>query len=314
LSRKYARQIAGEFLPYVFRKEPAESPGLHADLLDLLQSDAMAATLSGLVRERELLWRLLKARAKAAQTLGAHLLQRYLDAGQLSVRQWAWLGDHALLAVRDWAQRAYSDHSDKIKAQAADALRLLDSNWDDSRAFAFQFFRERFTREDWTPQLLVGICDSVRDDVQAFGRELITRFFEQEDGIEYLLKLSQHPAAGVQLFATNFLERFAAGNPERLQALQLYFMTVLSQVNRSRVAKQRILAFLHQQALHSEAAAAIAVPVFSSHSLSASIEYRAACIQALRDIRQRYPGHAFELPITIRSVAVRGKTGVQHGV
>ena len=306
---EYGQQLLMDLLPYVFRKEPVE--GFHAELLALLQSQALANSVAAL--DRATVWRLLKARAKAAQTLGGHILQQHIRADELSVRQWAWLGDHPHLAVREWSRQAYSQHVEQIKQAAGDALRILDSEWDDTRAFAIDYFSTRFTAADWTPELLISICDSVRDDVQAFGRELISRFFEEASGADYLLKLSQHPSTSVQLFASNFLQGYAAGRPERLADLTPYFLTVLAQVNRSRTAKTRILRFLHQEALQDRAAALIAAPIFNRQSATAAITDKAACLEALRDIQQRYPD--LELALTVKPVRqhARSRSG-QPGV
>ena len=300
----YGQRLIMDMLPYVFRKEPVE--GFHTDLLNLLQSEGLAVSLAGL--DRGTVWRLLKARAKAAQNLGGHILQQHIQPDELSVRQWAWLGDHPVLVVRQWSQQAYKDHSDRIKQNASDALRILDSNWDDSREFAIDYFSTHFAAADWNPELLVSICDSVRDDVQAFGRELISRFFADEYGEEYLLKLSQHPATNVQLFASNFLERFACDQPERLAALTPYFITVLSQVNRGRVAKSRILTFLHTEALKDKAAAKVAANIFNRQSVTSAITDKAACLQALRDIHAMYPD--IELPLKVKPVREVARHGV----
>lgn len=305
---EYGQQLLLDLLPYVFRKEPVE--GFHADILALLQSQALAGSVVAL--DRATVWRLLKARARAAQALGGHILQQHIQADELSVRQWAWLADHPHLAVREWARQAYRQHPEMIKQAAGEALRILDSEWDDTRAFAIDYFSTQFSAADWTPELLISICDSVRDDVQAFGRDLISRFFDEARGAEYLLKLSQHPSTSVQLFASNFLQAYAAGQPERLAALTPYFLTVLAQVNRSRTAKTRILRFLHQEALQDRAAALVAAPIFNRQSATAAMTDKATCLEALRDIQQHYPD--LELALTVKPVRqyVRSRSG-QHG-
>jgi len=71
-----------------------------------------------------------------------------------------------------------------------------------------------FGEHEFSPDVLVAVCDSVRPDVKAFGREMVTRFFQESHGHEYLLRLSEHPSANLQLFSINYLERFAAGSLE----------------------------------------------------------------------------------------------------
>jgi hypothetical protein len=294
----YGRRLVDELLPYVFHKEPVA--GFHRDLLDLLQT-ALAAALTTL--DKGVIWRLLQAQSNAAQSLGTHLLPQ-MKPTDLTVRQWASLGGHPLLTVRQWVWSTYEAHAERIQAEPVDSLRLLDVDWEDSRQFGFAFFSQHFTDRDWTPELLVGICDSVRDDVQRFGRELITRFFEKRDGPAYLLKLSQHPSQNLQLFVTHYLERFATGQPERLEALVPYFVTVLSQVNRARTAKTRILAFLREEALKERQVALTVVRLLGRQSATIAITDKAACLETLRDIHQRFPD--IPLPLQQKPVPLKG--------
>jgi hypothetical protein len=141
----------------------------------------------------------------------------------------------------------------------------------------------------------VSICDSVRDDVERFGRELITTFFDSAHGIDYLLKLSQHPSTGAQLFASKFLADSVHGDLARIEQLTPYFLTVLSQVNCGRVAKARIFDLFDQLALESAEAAALVAPIIGRISATIAIGDRGRCIQILNDINRRYPQIATHL-------------------
>jgi hypothetical protein len=46
---------------------------------------------------------------------------------------------------------------------------------------------------------------------------------------------------------TSYLEEYATDNPEKLKELNFYFRSVLSRVNRSRTAKNRIFNFLENE-------------------------------------------------------------------
>ena len=192
--------------------------------------------------------------------------------------------------------------STRIKEEKVDALRLVDASWQDARDFAFEFFENSFAEDDWNPELLVSICDSVRGDVADFGRRLITRFFQKEDGPEYLLKLSQHPTAEMQSFASNYLERFASDDLETLRELESYFITVLSQVNRARVAKARTLKFLSGEAEKSESAATFVASILSRQSVTVAIHDKASCIRILHRIQERYPN--VETPLQRRDIPI----------
>jgi hypothetical protein len=135
--------------------------------------------------------------------------------------------------------------------------------------------------------------------VQQFGRELITRYFDPQYGPEYLLKLSEHPSEAQQLFATNYLDRFAAGRPQQLAELLPYFTAILSRVNKGRLAKIRALAFLEKEALASAEAAAIVAPLLARQVVTIAIESKAALIETMVRVREQYPDIA--LPVAVQA-------------
>jgi hypothetical protein len=185
------------------------------------------------------------------------------------------------------------------------AIKILDAKWDDSRAFAFDYFRTRLEPGDWPPDVLIAVADSVRADVQAFGREMITRCFREEHGQEYLRRLSEHPSADVQLFATNYLEQYAAGSLERLRELTPYFLGVLSRVNRGRVAKARVFRFLTDEADKSPEAATLVAELMTRQSLTMAIGDKAASIVAMVKVREHFGD--IDMPIAIKQPPVRTK-------
>lgn len=297
----FARGALQKLMGYLFLAEPEE--GFHDDILQLVQTD-----LNHLAQEldEDTTWRLLQSKSKAAQRFGAHLLNRFTPSN-FSVRQLARLGGHSVLAVRQWVRDGFNADVDRIKQTAQDALFLLESNWDDTRTFGFDFFNQHFDCADWTPELLISICDSVRNDVQNYGRELITKFFEEQHGPQYLLKLAQHPSENVQLFASNFLEQYATGNVPQIKSLRHYFVTVLSQVNKSRATKNRITRFLRKEALASEDVASMVADIFSRQSVTSAIGDKSACIDLLLQIQTRYPGLETPLQfVPIEAKSVRG--------
>ncbi|HNN97465.1 MAG TPA: hypothetical protein PKI03_34590, partial [Pseudomonadota bacterium] len=171
--------------------------------------------------------------------------------------------------------------------------------------------REEFSERDYTPAILVGICDSIKPDVQALGRELISRYFQSENGPEYLLKLSEHPSTDLQLFATNYLETYAGSQIDRLRALRHYFVSVLSRVNQARLAKARVHAFLRAEALKSAEAAAVVVEILTRVSATAAIGERARAIESLLAIAVVHP--TIPLPISVRPPPRRDKTAASGG-
>jgi len=247
--------------------------------------------------DKDTILRLLASGSPHAQELGGNLLAANLPPDALEIEQIIKLASHEILSVRRAAWSMYEHGIARVQADMASAVRILDAKWRDSREWAFGFFRgAAFGRAQFTPDVLVSVTDSVRDDVQAFGRELLQKYFDDSDGPALLHKLSEHPSRAVQLFATNYLERFAAGRPDKLEPLMPYFTSVLSRVNQGRVAKQRVLAFLTASGSRDVASANIVIPLMFRLAATISIEYRAQAIEAMMAIHRARP----EVPLPIR--------------
>jgi hypothetical protein len=273
---------------------------LHAFVADLLRQQ-----LQGFLRalpSGEVL-RLLRSRFAHAQELGGELLRTNVPPETIEIVDLVKLIDHEIRAVRESCWALCEQNVLRLRHAADRAVRLLDTKWEDSRAWAFEFFRQHFDASVLTPALLVSICDSIRPEVQQLGRELVTRYFDPQYGPEYLVRLSEHPTEALQLFATNYLDRFAAGKPEQLTQLLPYFTAILSRVNRGRLAKIRTLAFLEKEALASAAAAAIVAPLLARQVLTISIENKAALIETMVRVQAKYP--EIPLPVAVQPTPPR---------
>jgi predicted DNA-binding WGR domain protein len=303
-NRDFVRRLIGSLLNALVKPESHE--GVHKDLLAVLNDELGESGWMAEV-ERETVWKLIGAKSQIAQELGGLLLQKHVDwVSEIDTAELVKLNNHEVKAIREavWAMSSLLlNRLKQSREEMGMAVRLLDSTWDDARKFWFAAFQSSFSGEDYTPGILVSICDSVRADVRKFGRDLITRFFKDEAGQEYLLKLSEHPSADLQLFATNYLEAYASDNPERLKELTPYFLSVLSGVNRGRVAKERIIRFLTAEAQKSEAGARVVAEIFSRQSVTIAIGDKAAAIEAMLNIQHAYP--QVPLPIRVKLPEVR---------
>lgn len=289
-SDAFAQKLGTELLPYMQRNETYE--GLHKDLLKTFE-DALQNFLSTIGKDMAL--SLVHGGRMIPQQLGLTILNHYVNHAELSIRQIIRFANHEMLDLRHFAQTIFSRSIERMKAESEDALRILDAKWDDSRAFAFEYFRANFDENDWTPALLISVCDSTRPDVQSFGRELITKYFKEENGEQFLLQLSQHPSQTVQHFTTHYLEQFATSNQANIEKLEPYFVTVLSQVNKAGVAKHRIFNFLKSEAMKNEQVATLVARVMARQSVTLAVADKAACIQIMRDLKVVFPN--MELPL-----------------
>jgi predicted DNA-binding WGR domain protein len=249
------------------------------------------------------IWKLLQSRSPPAQEVGGVLLASNVRPEDLSLAEIVKLASHDILAVREAAWQMCRASLDRLKADMDTASRLVDAKWQDSRQFAFGLLRDAFGRGELTPAILVSLCDSVRPDVQQFGREMITRLFEDQDGPELAIKLSEHPSTSMQMFTAAFLERYAGSDPDRLRELTWYFRSVLSRVNQGRVARERVFAFLEKVAGVSEGCAAVVAEILARQSATAAVGDRARAVAIMTRIHAAYP--AVAMPLRVRPVEVR---------
>ncbi|MDQ8199221.1 hypothetical protein QEH56_13715 [Pelagicoccus enzymogenes] len=291
-SPAFGEALTQSYYPLLLRKE--RRVGMHEDLLNILRGP-LEGFLKTIPIEYSL--RMLESKHRAGQELGWELLSRFVDLDKLSNSQLAKLANCELLTVREAAQRWFAQNVGRVKADLDTMLSIVDSDWDDTRAFAIEFFKENVTEDEWTPELLVSLCDSIREPIQAYGREMITRNFKKEDGPEYLKCLCEHPSADMQIFAVNYIEKHASGNPEMLQTLQPLFTSVLSLINKGRVAKRRIYRFLENESLKSESAAKLALGLLERQSLTSTLRDKTECIQLMAKLSTVYPNLQSELQV-----------------
>ncbi len=282
-NKDFGDTTAAELMPVLLRKEKTE--GIHDSVSKLLCNELSDHLQSA---NKETALNLLYSNYAAAQLVGILMLEKYTSPSQLTLPQVIALGGHENLAVREWSWKFYIEQQPRINYEKEAAVKLLDSKWDDTRAFARDFFRNNFEEKDWNTDLLIMLADSSKPDTEAFARELITKYFQSDSGHEYLQKLSQHPREKMQLFVTNYLERYAADDAEKIKELSFYFRSVLTRVNKGRVAKNRIFIFLENEGRKSEAAARYVSSILSGLSATAAIEDKARCIQVLIQLKALY--------------------------
>ncbi len=216
------------------------------------------------------------------------------------------LSNSELQAVRIAAQKLFNNALPRFQnnpEEMAMSVRFLDCKWDEERQIWFKIFESSFTEEHFSPVILVSICDSTRLDVQKFGRDMILKYFTSESGSDYLMKLSEHPSHNMQLFVTNYLEDYAANNPQRLKELAPYFITVLARINKTRFAKERVFHFLATEAQKNLSAAQTVAEILSRQSVTIAISDKARSIETMLQIHRVYP--EVTLPIQVKPLEVR---------
>jgi predicted DNA-binding WGR domain protein len=301
---QFAENLAHSIYVRLLQEETVE--GLHSRLFEVLREIPDWENFATYETAR------LLAKADSAQANeagGLILLKRAAEwTEEISTAEIVDFTNAEVLAIRQASWQFAENNTEKMRAEVSGIIDALDSKWEDSRQFWFDFFRERLSEKELTPEILIAISDSVKPETQKFGRDLLLKYFKEENGAEYLLKLSEHPSANMQLFATNYLENHAAGSPEKFEKLAPYFVRVLSLVNRSRAAKNRILQFLEREALKAEDSARIAAGILARHSATIAVGDRARMIEMMLKIQRKYPN--LSLPLKIKMTEVREKNAV----
>lgn len=269
----------------LIRKETFE--GAHKLIISFVRTSLKQHWNSGLSTNNIL--KILFSQYRDSQLFGFESLTGYGNIESLTMSQIVALASHDLLMVRQWSWNYYKNNVERIKYEKDKSLTILDSRWDDTREFAFHYFKNQFGEQDWNPETLISITDSIRPDVENFGRELITKYFNDENGLEYLTRLSQHPSMNIQVLVTNYLTKYASGRADVIADLDHYFRSVLTRVNKARVAKNRVFKFLENEALSNIDMASVILPIIDDISAQSTIQDKSTCIYILARIKNSYP-------------------------
>lgn len=294
---QYACFITRHLLYDLTRKEKSEMA--HSRFAGMMRN-SLKPYWSKALRPKDVT-RLVHSQYREGQLLGYDILLQY-PTDTLTIGQLVSFGSHELLLLREFVWNYFKEHTERIREEKEKALGMLDAGWEDTRKFAFDYFINNFDTADWNADTLIAIVDSIRPDVEQFGKELITRHFQPEYAEVYLSKLSEHPSIQVQQFVSVYLSVYAQDNPEMLQQLLYYFRSVLTRVNKGRVAKDRIYAFLRREGLNNITSAAIIVPLLNDISAQQSVQDKATCLAALTALKTKFPDLAMSLTIKQKAI------------
>lgn len=303
-NENFAKNLTDYIFINLLREE--KSNGVHARLMNFLKE------LSGWTKYTnfETAKLLIDSGYAAANEAGGLVLQDRAEdwKDEFSIEEIVAFSNHEILSLRQTSWAIAEKTVEKMREEVSYLIRALDSKWADSREFWRGYFQKNFTAAELTPEILIAISDSVKDETQKFGRDLLLTYFEQENGAEYLIKLSEHPSRSMQFFATNYLENYAADSVENFEKLVPFFVRVLSLVNRSRQAKDRVLKFMESESLKNEKIAEIAAGILARQSATLAIGDKAKMIETMLKIRRTFP--EIQMPIKINQTEVRAVNAV----
>jgi hypothetical protein len=127
------------------------------------------------------------------------------------------------------------------------------------------------------------------------------------------MKLAEHPSTNMQLLVTTLLDSQVVapeGSAEvsvvdKLRAIAPFLTTILSQVNRGHVAKERVMALVRREAARSAEAAAALAPLLDRQSATMAITQKHPLIATMVEVRHLYP----DVPLPLSVIAPTGAAG-----
>ena len=297
----FAELLRDTLMTTLFHAEPAE--GHAADMVQLFVESLPQAFAT---LDRGTLWRLLQAKAKGARLLGVRALET-AAASELSVKQVARLGNHPYATVRHWAIHTFEADEARFRAAPEDAVLLVESEWDDVRSTAIA----RFTAwpiEALSSAALAVMADSTNPAVQDGARRLLRRRLGNDDAVLVLARLLEHPSSSFHLFVTELVTDQTLSEPFVFEKFLIQARIILMQINRGRVAKDRVFAVLRREALARQDRADAIWRLLHDLTLSTIGRDKAPALMILRDIAHAWPAIAMPVSITpARSIDARSR-------
>ena len=304
IARRYpevARALADRLVDALRQRLPDGAP---AHIVALLRGELAGALPR---RSAAAILQLIGALSPHAREAGGLLLPQ-LGPDELGLDDITRLASHEILAIRQGAWTLVRAALPRFRISPVAIAKLVDTAWDDTRAFAVAVIREELG--GLSADAIIAICDSIRPEVQAFGAELLRAQLATGDAGHYVVRLAEHPSIAIQRLVSELLEHhvLADAGPglDRLRAIAPYLITVLSQVNRGKLAKQRVIDLLRRAATRSHEAAAIVAPILERQSATQAITQQQPLIAAMVDLRARFPDIA--LPIAVVPPAAHPRT------
>ncbi len=283
------RALADRLIDALLKTQPQGAP---AHIVSLLRGE-----LAGVLPKKPAatILRLIGALSPHARDAGGLLLPQ-LGPDDIGLDDIARLASNESRAVREGAWALARVSIPRYRMAPVALAKLVDSQWEDTRAFAIAFIRDEVGGDKLGADAIITICDSIRPEVQDLGKALLMQQFREADAGKYLVRLAEHPSTNLQLLVSGLLDRYASDLSE-LRPLVPYFATVLSQVNRGRVAKERVLAVLRREAARSPEHATLLAPLLDRQSATIAISHKHPIIATMVDVHHLYP--TVPLPISV---------------
>lgn len=271
-----------------------EYEGVHESNLKML-NNLFSDELRSMSKEQIL--ELVLSKTDPAQKLGEEHFYAQSILTRLAHEEVIELAKSDVRTIRFEVAKYFETNEAKVRYELESSLKVFESSWVDIREKSFDFFLNKTEPRDWNIDLVLYAADNPKEDVQAFGRSLISKLFSSEEGEKLMLRLSEHPSKSMMLFTSNYLDIHAKGNPTAILELKQYFKNILFGINEGAVSKMRVFNFLHTESLKNEEVAKMTVALISEILMTQAKGDKSDCIDILLSIHEQYGD--IEIPINV---------------
>ena len=203
------------------------------------------------------------------------------------------MAHHRVAAVRQLAREMIMKVEDRITVDWI--VNLIETDWDDTREWMMAYIQS-LPAARITPELVYGLLDTARLDIQTFTKKLVEQHAASLDMKELMLRGSEHPDLAVQEYVLSLAEKIK-WDPKTLKKMELFFRIVLLRVHQGRKAKNMALALLVRLGEEKLAYARIVAPILADVARNQGVKDFETILAALTRLQLRFP--ACSTPIEI---------------
>jgi hypothetical protein len=241
-------------------QQPEAAPGQHDGYARVIDEALVAECNSRL--SVAALGRWLEHGSPAAQTAAARLLAARRDAlAELGLERLAQIAQHELASVRAAAHSLLWAAEGQLRADPSILFVLVESEWEDTRRFAFELLRDRIGVASLGLDGITGLLDSNRTDVQDAGADLVSRHFAELPMAELVTRLAQHPHPHLRSFSVGLLVSHLPPGARALEQVRGFCRSALFDLWPQAATKRGVLSFLAARGLEDEEQAAIVASI-----------------------------------------------------
>lgn len=220
------------------------------------------------------------------QEFGARLLQLIQpDPRKLSFKQLLSLAHARVALAREEGRRMILQVREHLDADGM--VNLVETEWDDTREWMFGYMRT-LSPEQVTPDLIYGLLDSARSDVQQFAMEMAAIYHKEIDQQELMLRASESPWLQVQEYTLELAEGIS-WNGKLFKRMEPFFRRIFFRVHKGRKAKRAAFQLLLRLGEQSEELAEQVVPLLADIAQNGGKKDFEQIIHTLTRIQVKYP-------------------------